>query len=188
MSTVFEKMELCAASASLSDDASFARTLGMLSDDNWRVRFAAAVALGDRRDPRAVDALVQTLRAESEAPVFSQPKLEASIPAGSNRTLDVPFPPGTTESTKEAWRRRGRLIQAICFALGDIGVATPAALELMHVYALNQDLDYMVRASATRALGLLARPESLPILEQAARDEEWCTACEARKALKKISP
>jgi HEAT repeat protein len=40
-----------------------------------------------------------------------------------------------------------------------------------------------VRYAAIVALGQLACPESLPVLDQATQDEEWCTAREARMAV-----
>jgi len=186
MNTVFEKMEFCAANATQSDETAFIQTLALLSDANWRVRYAAAIALGDRRDPKAVDALVQALHRENEAPLFTQPKLEGGAHAGSNDPFNVIFPAGTTEETKEAWRRRGRVLQAACLALGNIGTADPAALELLYEFALNQNRDYVVRAAACKALGQIADAESLPVLEKASKDEEWCTACEARKSVQKI--
>ncbi len=186
MMTVFEKMEFCAANALNQEDAAFSRILALLGDDNWRVRHAAAVSLGDRRDPRAVDALVETLNRENDAPLFNQPKLEGGAHAGSAAVFDVIFPPGTTEETKEVWRRRGRLIQSACLALGNIGTATPDVLALLNDYALDQGRDYAVRAAACKALGQLARPESLAVLEKAAKDEEWCTSREAQKAIGKI--
>jgi len=188
MNTVFEKMEFCAANITQPDEAAFTQTLALLADENWRVRYSAAIALGDRRDPRAVDALVQALRRENEAPLFTQPKLEGGAHAGSNHPFEVIFPTGTTEETKEAWRCRGRVLQAACLALGNIGTTTPAALELLHDYALDQSRDYAVRAAACKALGQIANPESLPVLEKATQDEEWCTAREAQKAVQKIRP
>jgi len=186
MKTVFEKMEFCAANASRQEEAAFTQTLALLADENWRVRYAAAVALGDRRDPRAVDALVQALRHENEAPLFEQPKLPGSCPAGCNIPFEVIFPEGTTEPTKEAWRRRGRVIQAAFLALGSIGTAAPGVLELLHRYATDQSRDYGVRAAACKALGQIAAPESLAVLEKAAGDEETCTKWEAKKGLKAI--
>jgi HEAT repeat protein len=40
-----------------------------------------------------------------------------------------------------------------------------------------------MRAAACKALGLMRSPSSRPHLLEAARDGEWCTATEARKAL-----
>jgi len=186
MNSYFEKMECCAAQASNADEASYTSLIALLGDENWRVRYAAAIALEDRRDPRAIAPLLQALQAEEQAPLFSQPTLEGGAHAGSNIAFSVIFPPGTTDESKEAWRRRGRVMQAICLALGAIGKPSPAVLAALHRYAIAQECDYAVRAAACKALGQLAQPESLPILTQAARDEEWCTGCEARKAIKII--
>ena len=187
MSTIFEKMELCAVNAKSKDQETLAETIVMLGDENWRVRYAAAIALGDRRDPAAVDALLQALNRENQEPLFTQPKLEGGGPAGAPDCAAIIFPLGTTDQTKEAWRRRGRVIQAICLALGNIAAASPAVLELLHRYATDQACDYAVRAAACKALGQLARPESLATLEKAIGDEEWCTSCEAKKAVRAIS-
>ncbi|HCE46954.1 MAG TPA: hypothetical protein DET40_25690 [Lentisphaeria bacterium] len=187
MNSVFDKMEFCVEHSSSQDERSLDKIISCLCDQNWRVRYAAAIALGDRRDPKSVDALLKALKKENQEPLFSQPALEGGAHAGSNIPFTVIFPEGTTEHTKEAWRRRGRLIQAVCLALGGIGATSPAVLEMLHRYATDQKCDYGVRAAACKALGQLASPESLPILQKAVGDEEWCTSCEAKKALKKIS-
>lgn len=186
MISVFDKMEFCVANSGSKDQKSFDKTVACLGDGNWRVRYAAAIALGDRRDPKAVDALLKTLQKEDKEPLFSQPALEGGAHAGSNVPFSVIFPEGTTEDTKEAWRRRGRLLQALCLALGNIGTASPAVLEILHRYATEQKCDYGVRAAACKALGQIASRESLPVLEKASADEEWCTKCEAKKAVKCI--
>ena len=187
MNTAFEKMEFCASNATRQDGERLAKTITLLGDENWRVRYAAAIALGDRRDAKAVDALVELLHRENTAPLFAQPNLEGSAPAGSSVRFAMIFPEGTTEATKEAWRRRGRVLQAACLALGNLGEVSPAALELLHRYATDQGCDYAVRAAACKALGQLARPESLPTLKIATSDEEWCTKTEASKALQTLS-
>ncbi|MFZ2656585.1 MAG: HEAT repeat domain-containing protein [Victivallales bacterium] len=187
MNSTFDKMEFCVEHSNSHDDRSFDKTITCLGDHNWRVRYAAAIALGDRKDPKAVDALIRTLKKESQEPLFSQPALEGGAHAGSNIPFSVIFPEGTTEGTKEAWRRRGRLIQAICLALGNIGASSPAALEMLHFYAADQKCDYSVRAAACKALGQIASPESLPVLQKAVGDEEWCTSCEAKKAVESIN-
>ncbi len=187
MISTFDKMEYCAANATKKDNASFKKIIPYLSDDNWRVRYAAAIALGDRKDPKAGAPLLQVLDKEDKAPLFSQPALEGGAHAGSNVPFSVIFPKGTTEETKEAWRRRGRVIQAVCLSLGNIGESSPEILERLHRYALDQKCDYAVRAASCKALGQLARKESLPVLEKASGDEEWCTKCEAKKAIEAVS-
>ncbi|MGB2976078.1 MAG: HEAT repeat domain-containing protein, partial [Phycisphaerae bacterium] len=171
METTLLRMDACAAVAERGDASKLSDLVGALGDPDWRVRYAALVALGDLGDPRVVEPLLALLRAEASEPLFTQPPLEGGLPAD------------TTEATKEAWRRRGRLLQAGCLALANLGAPTAPLLELLHDFATDQTRDYMVRAAACKALGQLACPESLPVVEQAARDEEWCTACEARKAV-----
>jgi HEAT repeat protein len=179
-------MDACAAVAENRDAAGLHVLLNALADSDWRVRYAAIVALGDLGDPRAAEPLCTLLRAEAREPLFSQPPLEGGGNAGATLVYPVAFPADTTEATKEAWRRRGRLLQAGCLALANLGTPSTPLLELLHDLATDQKRDYMVRAAACKALGQLACPESLPVLEQATRDEEWCTACEARKAVAAI--
>lgn len=188
MNTVFEKMEYCAAHAASTDSATLADIIAYLRDDNWRVRYAAAIALGDRHDPQAVPALAELFASESSEPLFSQPEIHGGIHAGSTENLSLEFPEGTTEEMKEIWRRRGRVLQAACLAIGNIGQADAATLGYLHRFALEQSYDYGVRAAACKALAQLALPGSLPILELAAKDEEWCTNTEAKKGLPCCTP
>jgi len=50
----------------------FDEQLHALQSPDWRVRYAAAVALGDRRDPQAITGLLAALRLEDVAPLYSQ--------------------------------------------------------------------------------------------------------------------
>ncbi len=187
MVTTLLRMDACAAVAEGGDATGLSDLVGALADPDWRVRYAAIVALGDLGDPQAAKPLLALLQAEAREPLFTQPPLEGSGHAGTTEEFAVAFPEGTTETTKEAWRRRGRLLQAGCLALANLGTPTAVALELLHDFATDQKRDYMVRAAACKVLGQIACPESLPVLEQATRDEEWCTATEARKALAAIA-
>jgi len=154
-----------------------------LRDEDWQIRFAAAVALGDRRESVAVESLLEALQGEDRAPLYSQRTELAGIPAGSPDGHAPAFPPGTTEETRSAWARRGRVKQAVCYALGEIGLVDLRVLGFLQRYATDQGEDYMVRAAANKALGRLPHPSNRPVLEQAAADPEWCTQTEGRKAL-----
>jgi HEAT repeat protein len=177
------RMDACAAIAEGGDTTRLPEVIAALADPDWRVRYAALVALGDLRDPRAVEPVLALLRMEALEPLFTQPPLQGGGHAGATRVNPVAFPDGTTETTKEAWHRRGRLLQAGCLALADLGTPSASVFELLHDFATDQRRDFMVRAAACKALGQLASQESLTVLEQATQDEEWCTACEARKAV-----
>jgi HEAT repeat protein len=183
MSEILEALEACFRRA--LDDGPEARAAleAGLRHANWRVRMAAAVALGDRGDAAAVPALLRALEAEDLEPVYTQPENMVALHAGSNEPFTLALPAGTPEQTLECWRRRGRLRQSLCLALGQLGKASVAALPLLHRYAVDAGQDYMVRAAACLALGRIGDPASLPVLEQAVHDSEWCTQTEARRSL-----
>ena len=150
------------------------------------MRYAATVALGDRGDPQAIPGLRAALQQEDAAPLYTQKADLGGAPAGANHAPQITFPPGTTPAIQAAWERRGRLKQAICLALGQIGKAEPAVLEMLHRYVGNLEEDYVVRAAAATALGQLRSPLSRPFLEKGAQDEEFCARTEARKALAQL--
>jgi HEAT repeat protein len=175
-------MEECARLAAGTDAASLETLIRRLGDADWQVRFAAAVALGDRRDAAAIPALLRTLREEDAAPVYGQEKDLEGIPAGAPSS-SVDAPGGVARETIRAWERRGRLKQAACLALGSIRVGHADVLTVLRRYATSAAEDYAVRAASAKALGQIADTGSVATLEQTARDEEWCTSAEARKAL-----
>ena len=180
MNTPYDGMERCMDAAT-----PVATLIATLDNPDWQIRFAAIVALGDRRDRLAVGPLAALLRHENSEPLYSQrDEVGGGIPAGSPQGRTPTFPPGTSEATQAAWARRGRLKQAACLALGAIGLAEPAVLDLLHRYAVDQAEDYAVRAAANKALGLLGHASSRPVLERAVADPEWCTRTEAAKALR----
>jgi len=188
---VYDRMESCIAASRRGGGESvalpmLAMLLNALKDEAWEVRYSAAVALGDLREPGAIDGLLALLKEEDAAALFSQPG-ECMGPAGSTVAPSPDLPQAVTKETLDAWRRRGRVKQAACFALGAIGKADPRVLDVLHRYAVDAAQDYMVRAAACKALGQIGSPASSRVLEAAANDEEWCTKTEARKALKSLT-
>ncbi len=183
MNTRFEYMEKCIAGGQANDDESLKMLLNALNDADWQVRYAAVVAIGDRKTPVAIAALVQILRDENAAPIYTQDADYGGAPAGSPYATEPNLPVGTSDETRDAWHRRGRIKQAAIIALGSIGIADSRVLELLHDYAVNQREDYMVRAASCKTLGKLASPTSRPYLEKAANDNETCTMMEAVRSL-----
>ena len=182
---VYDRMENCIAASRRAGGESLALLLDALKDEVWEVRYSAAVGLGDLRAPAAIDGLLALLKEEDAAPLFTQPGECFGI-AGSTVAPSPDLPQAVTKETLDAWRRRGRVKQAACFALGSIGKADPRVLDVLHRYAVDTAQDYMVRAPACKALGQIASPASKSVLEAAANDEETCTKLEARKALGRI--
>lgn len=187
MKESFPAMEECLRWAAERGAAAARDLQARLAHSDWRVRYAAAVALGDLRAAEAVPALLKALKAEDEAPLFSQPRSLGGGSAGSPAAREADEILRTTPpEVLEAWRRRGRLKQAICLALAEIGEAAQEAVPILRRYAVDQGQDYAVRAAACHALGRIAAEDNRDILTQASQDEEWCTRTEARKALQRL--
>jgi HEAT repeat protein len=187
MSPLFALIESCQTLARQPGSDATNSLIALLAHPEWRVRYAAAIAVGDRRDEAALPALLALLDDEDAAPLFSQPEDFGSGPAGTNLPIDMRLPAGTTPATREAWRRRGRIKQAVSLALGQLGLADARVVERLSRHATDQAQDYAVRAAACKALGQLAAPASRPYLTQASSDEEWCTKTEAAKALRNLT-
>lgn len=187
MSERFAILEACQFLAQMSDPVSLAALIAYLHHADWRVRYAAAVALGDRRAAPAAAPLIALLKEEDAAPLYTQPGDLASAPAGAHHAPVVQYPAGVSADTLAAWVRRGRLKQAAITALGQLGDPARPALPILQRYAADPKEDYAVRAAANKALGLLADRSSLPALQRAIHDEEFCTRTEAQKALAKVS-
>jgi HEAT repeat protein len=183
MSDRFVQMETCARLAQRRDDASLRELAEILEHRDWQVRYAAAVALGDRPDVRAVTPLLKLLAEEDAAPLYTQQSEGSGIPAGCPFPVAPTLGGGATEALRSAWQRRGRIKQAACLALGRVGARDPRVLDALHRYATDPREDAAVRSAACLALGFIGDGASRPVLERAAQDDEWCTRTEATKAI-----
>jgi HEAT repeat protein len=162
-------------------------------DADWRVRYAAAVALGETHDPARLPLLKEMLRREEGRDLYSQPPAVFTNTSDDTRMAEqigpiaVHFAADYPAETLEGWRCRGRVKQAILFALYEIGAADAEMLEMVQDCILRQGEDYPVKAAAARALGAVGSRDSLAALEAAERIDEWCTQHEARKAMGRIN-
>jgi HEAT repeat protein len=165
------------------------------SDPDWTVRLAAATAAGQRRDPALMDLLIALLDAEGAEPLYTQPP--AQLASGGDSTeiaeridpVEVTFPslaeaPGA--ATLDAWRRRGRIKQAVLFAVAAIGSAPASFVRRVERCLADKAEDYPVRMAAARCLGAIGDERSRAALQAGAAVDEWCTATESRKALEVI--
>ena len=185
MCTFFEKIESCQRSGTVVRSAALATLTELLADADWRVRYAAVIAAGDLRAVELVPRLVSVLRDEDVAPLYAQPGDLSGGPAGANTPMKAKLD-AADPVTLDAWRRRGRIKQAVLWALADIGHSSAEVRAFLHRYAVDQKEDYAVRAAACRALGVLGDASSVGVLEQAATDGDWCTNCEAKKSLRAL--
>ena len=187
MSTIMMRMNRCASLARTGDASMRSALHEALLDPEWPVRLAAVLALEDLRNPESVDHLLDLLEQEGDAPIYTQQGELVHVGAAqvSTPALD-PLLGNASQVIADAWARRGRVRQAICLALGAIGIATPKVILALGGCAISALEDYPVRAAAARSLGRLGSPDALPFLLKAADDPEWCTRTEAQKSLRLI--
>ena len=159
---------------------------------DWRVRYAAALAMAQDPMPRWLPFLQRMLEIESERQLYAQPAVRFSVGTGDTRMaeqigpIEVLFDAEYAEATKEAWRCRGRVRQAVLFAIAAIGTCDDELREMLHGFLRDPDEDFAVKAATARALGMIGHPDSVPFLHMAVAVDEWCTNREARKALQRM--
>lgn len=159
---------------------------------DWRMRYAAALAMAQHPDPKWLPLLARMLDIEAQRPLYTQPPARFSHGTGDTRMaeqigpIDVFFDADYDDATLEAWRCRGRVRQAALFAIAAIGSADDALLDVLHGYIFDANEDFTVKAATARALGMIANPRSIPALREAQIFDEWCTNREASKALQRM--
>lgn len=159
---------------------------------DWRVRYAAAVAIEQTQDRRWLPLLQEMLQIENSRPLYSQPPAHFSNSTDDTRMAEqigpigVHFDDEADESTKEAWRCRGRVKQAVLFALYNMGEANDEIRALLHGYLDNPKEEYPIKAAAARALGAVGDQNSIAALRSAQEFDEWCTQKEAEKAIERL--
>ena len=159
----------------------------------WQVRYAAAMAIAQHPEPRWLPVLHNMLIIESTRPLYTQPVVQFSVGNGDTRMaeqigpIEVTFDSAYDDATKDAWRCRGRVRQAVLFAIAAIGVADNELLAVLHGFLADPKEDFAVKAATARALGVIAHPDSVPFLQIAQQFDEWCTNREATNALQRIT-
>ena len=160
---------------------------------DWRVRYAAAVAMGETKDEKWIDTLLAMLKYEDTRSLYTQPAVlgfENSYDDTRMAEQLVPikeiFDRDYSEELKEDWRCRGRVKHACLFAIRDIGKVSDELLAYMHTILQKPGEDYAVCAATARALGYVGHKGSIPYLEKALQIDEWCVQTEAKKAIRRI--
>jgi len=159
---------------------------------DWRIRYAAALAMAQHPAPHWIPLIQRMLHIEAERPLYTQPVVRFSRGTGDTRMaeqigpLEVWFDAEYPEDTREAWRCRGRVRQAVLFALAAIGTCSDEVRDMLHGFLCDPDEDFAVKAATARALGMIGHPDSVPFLQMAVSYDEWCTSREAQKALQRI--
>lgn len=152
-------------------DTAVPALLSAMSDENAAVRLAAIQSLGEQGDPRAIDALVQTLRNDTDARV-REAAAEALGQIDSPRAV-----PGLIAAF--ASEKVGEVRAKIAAALGEI--EDPRAVEALAGGVRDPEVD--VRREVVQALGQLESRSAVPALIPALRDSDVETRKRAAEAL-----
>ncbi|HYE34770.1 NACHT domain-containing protein [Methylocaldum sp.] len=185
-------------------DAVFTQLTTMLRDhDDWEMHRAAAWALGELKDPRTLDALLQALGDEKQdvrwaaASALGQLKdprtLDALLQALGDEKEDVRWAAARALGELKDPRTLDALLQALGDEKEDVRSAAVWALgELKDPRALDALLQALgdenqdVRWLAAQALGELKDPRALDALLQALGDEKENVRSAAARALGKL--
>ena len=160
---------------------------------DWRVRYAAASAMGESKSTKWLDDIQRLLLMEERRSLYSQPKVKSFVNSYDDTRMaemlvpiEVVFDKDHPEALLEDWRCRGRVRQACLFALYEIGKVNDDLLQLLYKYILDDEEDNTVKAAAARVLGIAGSSESIPILEKALVIDEWCLQTEVKKAIRRL--
>lgn len=184
MMSNYEKMELC-----FKDPEQFST---LSADENWRVRYAAAVGMGEHGSEKWIPFLEKMLELEGGRPLYSQPQVSFINSTDDTRMaehigpIEVVFDAEYSYDLKEAWACRGRVKLAVAYAVYKIGSATSNIIAKLCEYLDKSGEDYCVKAAAAKALGVVGNRDIIPYLERATVYDEWCTQTEAKKAISQI--
>jgi len=155
-------------------DTAVPALLSVLKDENAAVRLAAVQSLGNLSDPRAVDALVQALKTDTD-PEVREAAAEALGEIDSPRAV-----PGLIAALGS--EKVGAVRAKIAWALGEID--DKRAVEALG--AVVRDPDAEVRRQAVSALGELESAAAVPMLIPALKDADIETRKQAASALGEI--
>ena len=187
ISQTYRKMEAC-----LRDPGCLE---ALTTDPDWRVRYAAAVAIGEHGDPAEAPYLEKMLHIEDQRSLYDQPNVDLVDPRDKTPLsrlaerigpAEAAFPAEYSDEVKEAWKCRGRVKFACAKAVVKLGYATEETRELFRKYLMDEDEAYNVKAAVAHALSVIGTEEDIPALETALRYDEWCTQTEAKKAIRAI--
>lgn len=157
---------------------------------SWRVRYAAAVAMGESGDPAWLGTLRALMGIEAGRDLYSQPQVREFVDGFDDtraaellRSTEAVWEIPPTPRQRDDWQCRGRVKQACLLAVHRIGVADDPWRRLLHDILRDPDEDFVVKTAAATALGRVGDASSVPHLRFALTLDEWCLSVEARKAL-----
>lgn len=159
-------------------------------DARWRVRYAAAIGMGESGDPTWLPVLRAMMAIEDGRDLYGQPQVREFIGSYDDTraaeqlvATEAIWESPPTPDQYDSWQCRGRVRQACILAVDAIGRADPEWRQILHDVLSDADEDSLVKAAAAKALANVGTTDSIPHLRRALELDEWCLTVEARKAL-----
>ncbi len=158
---------------------------------DWRVRYAAAVAIGERADASLLPVLEEIVRREKGRPLYSQPSCRFENAPDDTGMAEMVGPIRACfdreydEETLQAWQCRGRVLQAAYFAYAKIGRESKFLNEEMY-RILQEDVDDAAMAAGYVAFAACGGKEVYARLCEIGESKHYCANFERGKTLKKL--
>ena len=158
---------------------------------DWRVRYGLAVAIGEHGTKEDIPLLERILKQEEGRPLFNQPAAQFSNCTDDTRLseyigpLTMHFDKEYPEDTLQAWQCRGRIYQAVYFAIYKIGYM-PDHWKGKTLEFMKTCTDYAVVASMCIALRCTKDKSIIPVLKEI-EGTDFCSSFELKKTIRILS-
>lgn len=156
----------------------------------WRVRYCAAIGMGETGDARWLPALYDLMKLEAARDLYGQPRVKQfvnsyddTLAAEQLVATEAIWEVEPTATQRDDWQCRGRVRQAAILAVHAIGQPDSAWEQLLIEVLHDGREDSVVRTAAAKALSRVGGAASLNPLRAALEIDEWCLAIEVRKSL-----
>jgi HEAT repeat protein len=183
--STFELME-----QGLSDPSALER---LASHPEWRVRYAAAIGMGETRDARWLPVLRDLMEREATRDLYGQPQVKEFIGSYDDTlaaeqlvATEAVWERPPTPEQRDDWQCRGRVRQAAVLAVHSIGQSDETWEQLLLKVMHDGKEDSVVRTAAAKALSRVGSRASIAGLRDALAIDEWCLAIEVRKTLRAL--
>ena len=169
-----ERAEIQSPASAQSRDRAVPALLSVVGDENANVRLAAVQALGQLSDPRAIDALAEAMRNDTDPRVRE---------AAASALGEIDSPRAVPALIAALGAERVVAVRAkIAWALGEIEDAR--AVDVLSTALRDQAVE--VRRQAVWALGEIESPAAVPMIITALRDSDPEMRKQAASALGEI--
>lgn len=156
---------------------------------DWRVRYAAAVAIGESGNAEFLPLLEQIVKTEKTRPLYSQPSChfenapDDTAMAEMVGPIRARFDKEYDDFTLQAWQCRGRVLQAAYFAYAKLGKESKFLNEEMF-RILKEDVDDAAMSAGYVAFAACGGKDVYDRLVEIGGCTHYCAGVEREKTLR----